>query len=119
MTSRSIDTTRRPESITANGRRDEVARIFARGLVQAARPVRSGMLARAANLEEGAGEGLDLPAETRLSVARRSARQRPRLRDPQKGARMADVKQRKPMGIQRSRVEAIQEHASLGAVNDW
>jgi hypothetical protein len=62
-----IDRTRDPESMTEAERRDEVASILARGLVRAVAASR----ARAGIRSDPAPTCLDLPGDTRLSVAPR------------------------------------------------
>lgn len=62
-----IDSTRDPESMTEAERRDEVARILARGLVRAVAEARASARIR----PDLAPTCLDLPGDPRLSVAPR------------------------------------------------
>jgi hypothetical protein len=64
-----VDATRHPDTMTADERRQEVATILARGLVRHIRLTRSLPADSAERAEKPAENGLDLSAETRLSVA--------------------------------------------------
>jgi len=71
MPSRTIDTTRNPESMTVAERRAEIAHILARGLIRVVRNARSGTSLTVQKVSESGGSGLDLPADSPLSVAPR------------------------------------------------
>lgn len=64
---------RDPESMTSDERRREVAGILAQGLVRCVRASRAGDSATIDASAEDSQIPLDLPAETRLSVAPRPA----------------------------------------------
>jgi hypothetical protein len=63
--------TRDPETMTADERRAEVATILARGLARAIRQARARTAQSAEIPPVLAANGLDLPADLRLSVAPR------------------------------------------------
>ena len=71
--SAAVDATRHPDTMTADERRQEVARILARGLVRHVRLTRSLPADTAKDAENPGEPGLDLSSETRLSVAPRPA----------------------------------------------
>lgn len=71
MPSRTIDSTRDPEGMTAEERRAEVASILARGAVRLVRERRLHLSAAAESAGIPTTACLDLPAESRLSVAPR------------------------------------------------
>ena len=60
-----------PETMTSEERRREVAGILANGLLRRVRMARTAMLPARKIVSEGPETGLDVPAETRLSVAPR------------------------------------------------
>jgi hypothetical protein len=60
-----------PESMTAEERRREVASILANGLLRRLRASESAASSPAKTVSKGSKTGLELPAETRLSVAPR------------------------------------------------
>ena len=60
-----------PESMTAEERRLEVAGILARGVLRRVRMAKTAMSPARKIVSEGPETGLDVPAETRLSVAPR------------------------------------------------
>jgi hypothetical protein len=60
-----------PESMTAEERRLEIASILASGLLRRLRAAESAASSPAKTVSKGAKTGLELPAETRLSVAPR------------------------------------------------
>ena len=60
-----------PESMTAEERRREVAAILANGLLRRIRAAESAASSPAKTVSKGSKTGLELPAETRLSVAPR------------------------------------------------
>jgi hypothetical protein len=62
-----------PESMTADERRREVATILANGLLRRLRAAESAASSPAKTVLKGSKTGLELPAETRLSVAPRPA----------------------------------------------
>lgn len=64
-----MDTTRHPDTMTADERRQEVARILAQGLVRHIRLTRSLPADAAKDAEKPSDPRLDLSSETRLSVA--------------------------------------------------
>lgn len=66
-------TTRDPETMTADERRQEVASILAAGLLRRIRTSRTAPSDAAPESPPGDQIGLDLPSETRLSVAERPA----------------------------------------------
>jgi len=68
-----VRSNRDPESMTSDERRGEAASILAQGLVRCVRASRAGDLATTDASVEDAQIALDLPAETRLSVAPRPA----------------------------------------------
>lgn len=69
----SVDTTRDPDTMTAEERRGEVASILAWGLVRAVRAARARMSERAESPRGCGGTCLDLRADLPLSVAPRPA----------------------------------------------
>ncbi|MCC5829256.1 MAG: hypothetical protein JJU36_07395 [Phycisphaeraceae bacterium] len=71
--SAAVDATRHPDTMTADERRQEVARILARGLVRHIRLSRSLPTDAAKDSEKSGEPGLDLSSETRLSVPARPA----------------------------------------------
>lgn len=73
MPSRSIDTTRSPESMTADQRRAEIVDILARGLMRSIRLARSRTSGPAEKVSEAGESGLDPRANSPLSVAPRPA----------------------------------------------
>ena len=60
-----------PESMTADERRCEVAAILANGLLRRLRTAKPAASSPAKTVSKGSKTGLELPAETRLSVAPR------------------------------------------------
>lgn len=68
-----VDTTRNPESMTANERRAEIASIMARGVVRAVRRARLGTSSASEPGPDSSDRGLDLCADLPLSVAPRPA----------------------------------------------
>jgi len=68
-----MNTTRDPESMTADERRIEVASILASGLLRRVRQAKAANPDAHQTSSPGSRIGLDLPAETRLSVAQRPA----------------------------------------------
>lgn len=66
-------TTPDPEIMTAEERRLEVAGILAYGLVRHVRTARTGLLPTPKTVSKRSKTGLDVPVETRLSVAARPA----------------------------------------------
>jgi hypothetical protein len=62
-----------PESMTAEERRLEVASILARGVLRRTRIVKTGNSSPQKTASESPRNGLDVPVETRLSVAPRPA----------------------------------------------
>jgi len=62
---------REPETMTADERCAEVASILAAGLVRRVRHLKASNPEARQTSSEGSGIGLDLPPETRLSVAQR------------------------------------------------
>jgi len=60
-----------PESMTADERRREVAAILANGLLRRLRAAESAASSPTKTVSKGSKTGLELPAETRLSVAPR------------------------------------------------
>jgi len=62
-----------PESMTAEARRLEVASILARGVLRRVRLAKVADPATGQKVSKKPRNGLDLPAETRLSVAPRPA----------------------------------------------
>ncbi|GAB4385425.1 MAG: hypothetical protein Kow0022_11230 [Phycisphaerales bacterium] len=67
------DTTRNPDTMTADERRDEVAGILARGLVRALEAKHAADIGDRENLDEDGETRLELPGDQGLSVAPRSA----------------------------------------------
>ena len=65
--------TRNPESMTADERRQEVAAILAGGLLRYLRAARSAQSPPPETSSEARRNGLDVRSETRLSVAQRPA----------------------------------------------
>jgi len=65
--------TRNPESMTVDERRQEVASILARGLLRCLRAAKSTESPPPETSSEVCRKGLDVPPETRLSVAQRPA----------------------------------------------
>jgi len=65
------DSTRDPESMTADERRDEVASILARGLVRSVMANRARTSRASVNLADCARTCLELPGDLPLSVAPR------------------------------------------------
>jgi hypothetical protein len=68
-----MNSTRDPESMTADERRAEVASILAAGLLRRVRHLKASNPDAHQSSSPGSGIGLDLPSETRLSVAQRPA----------------------------------------------
>jgi hypothetical protein len=68
-----MNSTRDPETMTADERRLEVASILAVGMLRRVRHLKAPHLDARQTSPPGAQIGLDLPAETRLSVAQRPA----------------------------------------------
>lgn len=68
-----MDTIRNPETMTVAERRAEVASILARGLLRSARLSRSRTSLAFQKVSEVGENGLDLPGDLPLSVARRPA----------------------------------------------
>ena len=62
-----------PESMTAEERRREVAAILANGLLRRLRAAESAASLSSKTVSKGSKTGLEVPAETRLSVAPRPA----------------------------------------------
>jgi hypothetical protein len=62
-----------PETMTADERRTEVASILAAGLLRRVRHLKTSNPDARQTSSQGSGIGLDLPPETRLSVAERPA----------------------------------------------
>lgn len=60
-----------PESMTAEERRREVAAILAKGLLRRLRAAEPAASSPAKRVSKGSKTGLELSAETRLSVAQR------------------------------------------------
>ena len=65
--------TRNPESMTADERRQEVASILALGLLRRVRTAKSAESPPSETSSKVSRNGLDVPSETRLSVAQRPA----------------------------------------------
>lgn len=76
------DTTRNPDTMTADECRDEVAGILARGLVRALEAKHAADIGDRENLDDDGETCLELPGDQGLSVAPRSAGSGPRLRCP-------------------------------------
>jgi hypothetical protein len=68
-----MNSTRDPESMTADERRTEVASILAAGLLRRVRHLKASNPEARQTIPSGPQIGLDLPSETRLSVAQRPA----------------------------------------------
>lgn len=64
-----MNSTRDPESMTADERRAEVASILAAGLLRRVRHLKASNPDVRQTSSQGSGIGLDLPPQTRLSVA--------------------------------------------------
>jgi hypothetical protein len=65
--------TRDPETMTERERRDEIASILAQGLLRHIRAAKSTLSEADKTSSPEPRTGLDLPAQTRLSVAQRPA----------------------------------------------
>ncbi len=68
-----MTSTAEPDTMTADERRDEVAGILANGLLRRIRAAESAASSPAKTVAEESRKGLELPAETGLSVAPRPA----------------------------------------------
>jgi len=73
MPERDVDSTRNPETLTVAERRAEVASILSRGLLRTVRNTKSGTSLAVQKVSESGESGLDLPANSPLSVAPRPA----------------------------------------------
>ena len=66
------DTTRNPDTMTADERRDEIAGILARGLSRALQAIAAADLGNDENLDEDGETYLELPGDQGISVSPRS-----------------------------------------------
>lgn len=73
------DTTRKPDTMTSDERRDEVAGILARGLVRALQAITAADAGVHANLAQDVETCLELPSVPGLSVSPRPAGEGPGL----------------------------------------
>ena len=73
MPERAVVSTRNPETMTVAERRAEVASILARGLLRTVRNAKSATSSAVQKVSESGESGLDLPADSPLSVAPRPA----------------------------------------------